>query len=122
MSVNNYLVISADCHAGLPNEQYRSWLDPAFRQAFDDHLAARAAMEAELAERGLRNQEFAETWEEENAEGLRGGWEARRRDAELDADGIVGEVIFPDADAVRPGPRPRSAPASAPRPMCPSTC
>jgi predicted TIM-barrel fold metal-dependent hydrolase len=101
--VNNYMVISADCHAGLPSEQYRQWLDPEFRDAFDQSLAARAAMEAELAERGLRNEEFAEEWEQENAEGLRGGWDAGRRDQELDADGIVGEVIFPDADAVTGG-------------------
>jgi predicted TIM-barrel fold metal-dependent hydrolase len=103
MPVSNYLVISADCHAGLPNQQYRQWLDPAFRQTFDEHLAARAAMEADLAERGLRNEAFAEEWEKENADGLRGGWEAARRDQELDADGIVGEVIFPDADAVTAG-------------------
>jgi predicted TIM-barrel fold metal-dependent hydrolase len=103
MPVSNYLVISADCHAGLPNEQYRAWLDPPFRPTFDEHLAARAEMEADLAERGLRNEEFAEVWEDENADGLRGGWEARRRDQELDADGIVGEVIFPDADAVTAG-------------------
>ena len=101
--MNNYMVISADCHAGLPSEQYREWLDPEFRDAFDQSLAARAAMEAELAERGLRNEEFAEEWEQENAEGLRGGWDAGRRDEELDADGIVGEVIFPDADAVTGG-------------------
>ena len=25
-----------DCHAGLPNEQYRDWLDPEYRDAFDD--------------------------------------------------------------------------------------
>ena len=72
--MKNYMVISADCHAGLPNEQYRQWLDPEFRDTFDQHLAARAAMEAELAERGLRNEEFAEEWEHENAVGLRGGW------------------------------------------------
>jgi predicted TIM-barrel fold metal-dependent hydrolase len=101
--VKNYMVISADCHAGLPGEQYREWLDPQFREAFDQQLAARAAMEAELVERGLRNPEFAEEWEEENAEGLQGGWDAHRRDQELDADGIVGEVIFPDADAVTGG-------------------
>ena len=34
---------------------------------------------------------------------MRGGWDAGRRDKELDADGVVGEVIFPDADAVRGG-------------------
>ncbi len=101
--MKNYLVISSDCHAGLPNEQYRDWLDPAYRDPFDQYLAARAAMEAELAERGLRNEEFAEEWERENAEGLRGGWDADRRDQELNADGVVGEVIFPDADAVTAG-------------------
>jgi predicted TIM-barrel fold metal-dependent hydrolase len=102
-TVDKYLVISADCHAGLPNAEYREWLDPAYRDTFDEYLAARVLMEAELAERGLRNQEFAEEWESENAEGLRGGWDARRRDEELDADGVVGEVIFPDADAVTAG-------------------
>ena len=49
---------------------------------------------------GLENQEFAGEWFEEHEEELRAGWDAARRDAELDADGVVGEVIFPDADAV----------------------
>jgi predicted TIM-barrel fold metal-dependent hydrolase len=97
------MVISADCHAGLPSSEYREWLDPEYRETFDAYLIARAAMEAELAEQGLRNQEFAEEWEHENAEGLQGGFDAKRRDQELDADGIVGEVIFPDADAVTGG-------------------
>jgi predicted TIM-barrel fold metal-dependent hydrolase len=101
--MDNYLVISADCHAGLPNQHYREWLDPDYRETFDDYLAGRVAMESELAEQGLRNEEFAEEWEHDNAEGLLGGWDARRRDQELDADGVVGEVIFPDADAVTGG-------------------
>src|SRR5207249_3642760 len=88
-----YLVISSDCHAGLPNEQYREWLDPEHRPAFDEFLAQRAAIETELAKAGLRNEDFAEEWERENAEGLRGGWDASRRDRELDADGVAGEVI-----------------------------
>jgi predicted TIM-barrel fold metal-dependent hydrolase len=97
------MVISSDCHAGLPSEEYREWLDPGYREAFGEYLTARAAVEADLAERGLRNEEFAEEWESENAEGLHGGWDADRRDRELDADGVVGEVIFPDADAVTGG-------------------
>ena len=51
----------------------------------------------------MGNEEFAEEWYSENEEGLRGGWDAARRDKELDADGVVGEVIFPDADAVLGG-------------------
>ena len=53
-----YLVISADCHAGLPNAQYRDWLDPGNREAFDEYLRQREAM-LELAGRGLLNEEFA---------------------------------------------------------------
>jgi predicted TIM-barrel fold metal-dependent hydrolase len=101
--MSRYMVISSDCHAGLPSEEYREWLDPEYRDAFGQYLKARTAMEADLAERGLRNEEFAEEWESENAEGLHGGWNAARRDRELDADGVVGEVIFPDADAVTGG-------------------
>lgn len=100
--MHRYLVISADCHAGLPNEQYRDWLDPQYRDAFDTELAERSRM-LEMAQRGLLNKEFAQEWSEENEEGLRGGWDARRRDKELDADGVAGEVIFPDADAVTAG-------------------
>jgi predicted TIM-barrel fold metal-dependent hydrolase len=99
---SRYLVISSDCHAGLPNAEYREWLDPEFRDAFDTYLADRQRM-MELASRGILNEEFAREWEHENEEGLRGGWDAERRDKELDADGVVGEVIFPDADAVTAG-------------------
>lgn len=101
--MTRYLIVSSDCHAGLPNEQYRPYLDPEHRDAFDAFLAQRAAIEGELRRSGLRNEEFAEAWERENAEGLRGGWDAARRDHELDADGVVGEVIFPDSDAVSGG-------------------
>src|SRR4051812_49748527 len=99
---DRYLVISSDCHAGLPNAQYRDWLDPEYRDRFDQHLADRTRM-MELASRGVLNEEFAGEGERENAEGLQGGWDAARRDKELDADGVVGEVIFPDADAVTAG-------------------
>src|SRR5258708_22468256 len=47
--MEHYLVISADCHAGLPNAEYRDWLDPEFRQPFYESQAARAAVDAELA-------------------------------------------------------------------------
>jgi len=100
--VSHYLVISADCHAGLPNEQYREWLDPQHRDTFDEALASRAR-QMELASRGFLNEDFAKQWHEDNEEGLRGGWDAARRDKELDADGVAGEVIFPDADAVTSG-------------------
>ncbi len=33
--MHRYLVISSDCHAGLPTEQYREYVDPDQRPAFD---------------------------------------------------------------------------------------
>ena len=97
-----FLVISADCHAGLPNAEYRDWLDPSVRDAFDQSLADRARQQ-EMAAQGFLNTDFAEEWASENEEGLRGSWDAGRRDKELDADGVAGEVIFPDGDSVTSG-------------------
>src|SRR3954464_6419111 len=54
-----YLVISSDTHAGLPTEQYRPYVDPDMRQAFDDMLAERAAASSRTSN------EFAERWLEE---------------------------------------------------------
>src|SRR5436305_6067119 len=95
-----YLVISSDCHAGLPNEEYRPYLDPEYRDAFDQSIERRKTVAAQSA---MGNKEFEEKRFSENEEGLRGGWDAARRDKELDADGVAGEVIFPDADAVTGG-------------------
>src|SRR5947209_8589333 len=66
--MDHYLVISADCHAGLPNEEYAEWLDPRYRPAFDEFLAGRAALQDQLRARGMRNDEFADEWFTENEE------------------------------------------------------
>ena len=99
---DRFMIISADCHAGLPNAEYRSWLDPAFREAFDESMLARTRQQ-ELVMQGFLNKEFAKQWAEENEEGLHGSWDAARRDKELDGDGVAGEVIFPDGDSVNSG-------------------
>ena len=103
MTNERYLVISSDTHAGLPSAQYRDYLEPQYRDAFDDDSVQREEMRAAMMRaRGDENQ-FVKQWYEENEEGLEGGWDAAHRDKELDADGVAGEVIFPDADAVRGG-------------------
>lgn len=99
---DRFLVISADCHAGLPNADYREWLDPAFHDAFERSLEDRER-QRELAMQGFLNKEFADEWVEENEDGLSGSWDAVKRDRELDNDGVVGEVIFPDGDSVNSG-------------------
>ena len=36
--MSRLLVISADCHAGLPPERYRDYVDPQYREVFDAAL------------------------------------------------------------------------------------
>lgn len=95
-----YLIIAADSHAGLPTAQYRAYLETKFHPAFDEFLAERDAAVEEATRLGVRNEEYAKQWFEEHDEELAGGWDAIKRDQALDADGIAGEVVYPDADAV----------------------
>jgi predicted TIM-barrel fold metal-dependent hydrolase len=95
-----YTVISADSHAGLPTELYRDYLERKYHPAFDEFLAERPAAVEDIRRMGTASEDFARIWFAENAEGLEGGWDADRRDKEMDADGITAEVVFPDADAV----------------------
>ncbi|MGH9122559.1 MAG: amidohydrolase family protein, partial [Acidimicrobiales bacterium] len=92
-----YLIISADCHAELPTERYRPYVDPDYREDFDAFLAEK---EAHSPLGTFMDEEFADQWFTEHGEGIAGGWDVARRDKELDGDGVAGEVIFPDADAV----------------------
>jgi len=92
-----YTIISADCHAGLPCEDYRPYLESKYHPQFDEYLAERAAHRDEQ----LRmNYDYIMGWERENEEGLRGAYDHEQRDKELDADGVAAEVMFADADAV----------------------
>ena len=43
---DRYLLISADGHAGPPAAVYRDYLDPAFRERFDDQLKAMEELRA----------------------------------------------------------------------------
>ncbi|MFA5885944.1 MAG: amidohydrolase family protein [Acidimicrobiia bacterium] len=95
-----YLIIAADSHAGLPTEEYRAYLASKYHGAFDDFLAERAAVLEQVTKMGIRNDDYAKQWFEEHGEELAGGWDAIKRDQALDADGVAGEVVYPDADAV----------------------
>lgn len=95
-----YLIISSDCHAGLPTERYRPYLDSRFHPQFDEFLGQQGARREEATRLGVRNDAFAEKWFYDHEEGLRGGWDVGQRLKELDGDGVAAEVVFPDADAV----------------------
>ncbi|MBV8159434.1 MAG: amidohydrolase, partial [Acidimicrobiia bacterium] len=94
---DRYCIVSADGHAGLPAEEYRAYLDSKFSAAFDDYLAERHTKRDEALK---MNYDYIMGWETQNAEGLKGAYDAAVRNKELDADGVAAEVIFADADAI----------------------
>ncbi len=80
MSPDRYTIISADCHAGANHKTYREYLDPSFHDDFD-------------AWRG----KYKNPWSDLRDTDLRvRNWDDDRRDTDLLADGIVGEVVFPN--------------------------
>ena len=95
------MVVSADCHAGPLPDQARTYVDPEFRDAFDEWLAddaARARRQAEHTGQAIYGDEALEDFTALDAVsegGLDGGMDSARRLAELEADGIVAEVIYP---------------------------
>ena len=92
-----YIVVSSDTHAGLQCEEYRPYLESSLHEEFDAYVAERhehRRIQEEV------NAEFLAEWEGDNAEGLLGAYDPDIRDRVLDADGVAGEIIFADGDAV----------------------
>ncbi len=76
---DHYTLISADCHAGGSHDQYREYLDPEYREAFDEWRGGYRNPFSDLGdERKLRN------------------WDDELRNRQQDAEGVVGEVVFPN--------------------------
>src|SRR5947209_226001 len=106
-----YVVISSDCHAGPNSPVFREYLDREYRDDFDVDLAERQALINERrAVLGMDpftgDDAFKDEWFGEDEEGnslheigMRGAWDADKRDAELDRDGVTAEVVFPGPDA-----------------------
>jgi len=103
-------MISADCHAGPPVAEYRPYIDPELADEFARFLEARAEWVAErnrsmgLNEgdelvHALFGEQMVESYEgqdEVGSGGANGVWDSTRRQAELEPEGIVAEVLFPD--------------------------
>lgn len=77
---DRYVVISADTHAGGSHAQYREYLDPKYRDDFDAWRGKYRNPFKDLKDTDLRVR----------------NWDTERRNAEQEADGVVGEVIFPN--------------------------
>ncbi len=98
---DKYVIVSSDCHAGPPADHYREYMDPQYRDTYDEFLAGLAAL-SELpgsmtnAQKAFREKFLAKTGDGGN----QASWDPVARERELDHDGVAGEVIFPDADVL----------------------
>ncbi|MEE2783261.1 MAG: amidohydrolase family protein [Pseudomonadota bacterium] len=93
--MDRFIVVSSDCHAGLPPEGYREYLDPAFRETFDQVLPIQKEM-TDKSEQVFLLKDINDEWRDGVEAGLSGAWDYEQRMRVLDGDGIAAEIIFPD--------------------------
>lgn len=78
-TTDNYVVISADCHAGASIDGYKPFLASKYHDDFDAWAA-----------------NFDNPYEDNTDENADRNWSSERRLRELEADGVVAEVILPN--------------------------
>ena len=79
MSSDPYITITADTHAGASIDAYREYLDPRERSAFDEWRGGyRNPSKKHIGGKKTKN------------------WDSAERRADLESDGVAGEVIFPN--------------------------
>lgn len=76
---SNYVVISADCHGGGNIRHYRPYLDERHHEAFDAWADT-----------------FDNPYDDVKGPDADRNWDSARRLAEMEADGVVAEVVFPN--------------------------
>ena len=82
MGEDRYVVISADCHAGASMDTYREYLDPDLRAEYDAWRAGFVIPFDDLRET--------------DTDKYRRNFDIAVRQRDLEADGIAGEVVFPN--------------------------
>ena len=95
-----YTVISADCHAGASFSQggFLQYVEPKYRSQLERQMEETERVNRERMAKLFAMEFMAEQDSTDSAKagGRSGAWDADRRIAELEADGIVADVIFPD--------------------------
>ncbi|MGQ0832092.1 MAG: amidohydrolase family protein [Microthrixaceae bacterium] len=76
---DRYVVISADCHAGASITAYRPYLEARYHDDFDAWMHT-----------------FDNPYKDLTGSDAERNWDSDRRLAEMEADGVVAEVIFPN--------------------------
>jgi predicted TIM-barrel fold metal-dependent hydrolase len=89
------IVVSSDCHAGLPIAEYKPYVEEKFHDILDVAVPITIEMSTKASESFLIK-EINDEWRKGNEERLTGAWVYEQRVAMLDEDGIAAEMIFPD--------------------------
>ena len=105
--MDRFMVVSADCHATATPDGYTEYLEDRYRDAYAEyrgHVAAIMEVFDKGAEDGGRlfSSEAVAEYKDSDAVasdvagGTPGQWDSSLRAKELEADGVVGEVLFPN--------------------------
>jgi predicted TIM-barrel fold metal-dependent hydrolase len=89
------IVVSSDCHAGLPIAEYKPYVEEKFHDILDMAVPITIEMSNKASESFLIK-EINDEWKKGNEERLTGAWDIKQRTMMLDEDGIAAEIIFPD--------------------------
>lgn len=93
--MENFIVISSDCHAGLPIAQYKDYTEEKYHEMLD--MAVPITIElSQKASESFLIKEINDDWRKGIEQQLTGAWDYKERVKMLDADGIAAEIIFPD--------------------------
>jgi predicted TIM-barrel fold metal-dependent hydrolase len=99
---NKVMLISSDGHATARMDDYTEYVDPdmvdEFRDFCEEYRQHGQDTNAEAALRGRLDKEIVDEWIEDVVKPGRveGNWNPERRLKEMESEGVVGEVIFPD--------------------------
>ena len=95
--MSRILMVSSDCHVMPRTDDYRPYVEERHRKAFDDWAASLPSYAGALAQ-GFHDETLSRHNDHEAviSGGEDGYWDFDRRIRELEADGVVAEVIFPN--------------------------
>ena len=89
------IVVSSDCHAGLPIAEYKPYIAEKYHEMVDMAVPITIEMSQKASESFLIK-EINDEWRQGIETELTGAWVYEERVKMLDKDGIAAEVIFPD--------------------------
>ena len=89
------IVVSTDCHAGLPIADYKPYVESKYHEMMDMAVPMTIEM-MEKAESTFLIKEINDAWRAPIKQELTGAWDYKERLNMLAGDGIAAEVIFPD--------------------------